>query len=88
MRMLLIACFALAAMSVPALAETVDEGKIHTGDGGKTWVVKDSVENCSMLPHKPGEDTGLTILGDEAGYDSEDAADKAMRDADCAGIVE
>ncbi len=88
MRTLLIVGFAIAAMSAPALAESVDEGKIQTGDGGKTWVVKDSVENCSMLHHKPGEETGLTIVGDAEGYDAEEHADKAMREADCAGIVE
>lgn len=79
MRTLLIAAFAIAAMSAPALAAE---------DSDKTWVVKDSVNNCSMLPYKPGEETGLTIMGEEAGYDSNEAADKAMREADCEGIVE
>ncbi|MFD0986364.1 hypothetical protein [Methyloligella solikamskensis] len=78
MRTLMIAGFLIGAVSAPALA----------ADEGNTWIVKDSVENCSLLPHKPGEETGLTIMGDKAGYGSPEGADKAMREADCAGIVE
>lgn len=73
-----VASVLVLAMAVPALAAT------------KFYVVKDTVNNCSVV--EGGTSAGLTPIANAEGYDSEEAASKALdeiRDSDdCAGVVE
>jgi hypothetical protein len=66
-------------LSLPAFAAT------------KWFVVVDTVKNCSVV--EGGTSAGLTRIGNDAGYDSPDAAGEALskfrKDTDtCSGVVE
>ncbi len=53
----------------------------------KYYAVIDTVGNCSVLEAAPVPD--LKILGEQRGYNSKDAAKKAIKDHEgCKGIVE
>ena len=43
------------------------------------FVVTDTVGNCSVVDSKPGQSSGLKIVGDKGGYSSSDAAAKCSR---------
>jgi hypothetical protein len=44
------------------------------------FVVTDTVGNCSVVDSKPGQSSGLKIVGDKGGYSSSDAASKVLKD--------
>jgi hypothetical protein len=48
------------------------------------------VGNCSVVDSKPGQSSGLKIVGDKGGYSSSDAASKVLKDMTkkCKGVVE
>jgi hypothetical protein len=54
------------------------------------FVVTDTVGNCSVVDSKPGQSSGLKIVGDKGGYSSSDAASKVLKDMTkkCKGVVE
>ena len=55
----------------------------------KYYLVLDPVGNCAAIESKPAEGAGMKIVGEKGGYDSADAAKKALRDIkDCKGVVE
>ena len=57
----------------------------------RAYVTVDTVGNCSAIYGKPG--TGKTVIGEAGGYDSIDAAKKALDEvrndaSKCKGVVE
>jgi hypothetical protein len=79
MKRAVLASLLVVGLSLPAFAAT------------KWFVVTDTVKNCSVV--EGGTSAGLTRIGNKDGYDSEDAANEALKgirdDAgQCAGVVE
>jgi hypothetical protein len=79
MKRAVLAGLLVVGLSLPAFADT------------KWFVVVDTVKNCSVV--EGGTSAGLTRIGNADGYDSEDAANEALKgvrdDAgQCAGVVE
>jgi hypothetical protein len=55
----------------------------------KYYLVIDPGGNCAAIESKPGESAGMKIIGEKGGYDSADAAKKALKDMkECKGVVE
>jgi hypothetical protein len=55
----------------------------------KYYLVIDPVGNCAAIESKPAEAAGMKIIGQKGGYDSADAAKKALKDMkECKGVVE
>jgi len=73
-RLLLLGAFATTALAADA----------------RYFVVTDTVGNCSVVDSKPGQSSGLKIVGDKGGYSSSDAASKVLKDMTkkCKGVVE
>jgi hypothetical protein len=55
----------------------------------KYYLVIDTVGNCAAIESKPSEGAGMKIIGDKGGYESADAAKKALKEMkECKGVVE
>ena len=55
------------------------------------YAVKDTVGNCSVIDARPSatKNSGLTLLGNKGGYDSEASAQKALSSGSgCKGMIE
>ena len=71
--------------------ESDDRWIAHAGIAAeKYFMTVDTVGNCSVIQGKPS--AGQTAFGETAGYDSADAADKALAEArkdteKCKGVV-
>ena len=55
------------------------------------YAVKDTVGNCSVIDARPSatKNSGLTLLGNKGGYDSEASAQKALSSGSgCRGLIE
>jgi hypothetical protein len=79
MKKCVVASLLVVGLATPALAAE------------KAYVTVDTVGNCSAIFGKPG--TGKTVIGETGGYDSMDAAKKALDEvrndeAKCKGVVE
>lgn len=46
------------------------------------FVVTDTVGNCSVVDSKPGQSSGLKIVGDKGGYNSSDAGQQSAQGYD------
>jgi hypothetical protein len=46
---------------------------------GIFFVVVDTEGYCSVIEPKPSPDSGLTVIGDQNGYASKEAADTALK---------
>jgi hypothetical protein len=47
------------------------------------------IGNCAAIESKPSEGAGMKIIGDKGGYESADAAKKALKEMkECKGVVE
>jgi hypothetical protein len=57
----------MAALATPAQAD------------GIFFVVVDTDGYCSVVEPRPASDAGLTIIGEENGYASKEAADAALK---------
>jgi outer membrane protein W len=79
MKKILMVSLTVAAFAGPALAA-----------GATYYVEQDTVGNCSVVDSKPSTDAGMTILGNQDGYASKDAAKaflKGLPQDKCKGIV-
>jgi hypothetical protein len=65
----LIASLFLAAQATPALA------------AGNFYIVVDTAGYCAVVESEPSATSDLKIIGDEGGYASKEAADKALKDS-------
>jgi hypothetical protein len=55
----------------------------------KYYLVIDTVGNCAAIESEPGKGAGMKIIGDKGGYESVDAAKKALKEMkECKGVVE
>jgi hypothetical protein len=55
----------------------------------KYYLVIDTVGNCAAVESQPSANAGMKIIGKKGGYDSADAAKKALKDMkECKGVVE
>ena len=79
MKSYVLAGLLLVGLATPALAAE------------QHYAVKDTVGNCSVIDARPSatKNSGLTLLGNKGGYDSEAAAQKALGSgAGCKGMIE
>jgi hypothetical protein len=79
MKKCVVASLLVIGLATPALA------------ADKYFVTVDTVGNCSVLEGPPS--AGQTALGESGGYDSKDAAEKALAEvrkdtSKCKGVVE
>jgi hypothetical protein len=77
MRRYLIASLLMFSLATPGFAAT------------KYYLVIDTVGNCAAIESEPSAHAGMKIIGNKGGYDSADAAKKALKDMkECKGVVE
>jgi len=79
MKKCVVASLLVVGLATPALAAE------------KVFMTVDTVGNCSVVYGKPG--AGKTVIGETGGYDSMDAAKKALDEvrndeSKCKGVVE
>jgi len=79
MKKCVVASLLVIGLATPALAAE------------KVFMTVDTVGNCSVVYGKPG--AGKTVIGETGGYDSVDAAKKALDEvrndeSKCKGVVE
>ena len=79
MKKCVVASLLVVGLATPALAAE------------KVFMTVDTVGNCSVVYGKPG--AGKTVIGETGGYDSMDAAKKALDEvrndeSKCQGVVE
>jgi hypothetical protein len=77
MRRCLIASLLMFSLATPSFA------------AAKYYLVIDTVGNCAAIESKPSSNAGMKIIGNKSGYDSADAAKKALKEMkECKGVVE